>query len=158
MQEATADLDAIDKSILNALQLDGRMTNTDLAERIGLSPSACFRRVRRLEESGVIDHYTMRVSATAIGRPLSVFVEISLTSQNEDLLDEFEAVVGDCSEVRSCHLMASDADYLVHIECANMADYERIHRSHLAQLPGVAKLRSMVAIRAVTDHTNYQLD
>ena len=146
-------LDDLDRSILAVLQEDGRITNNDLADNVGLSPSACLRRVRRLEESGVIDRYVALVNRKAVGKPTSVFVEISLNSQHEDLLDEFEAKVGDCPEVMSCHLMAGQADYLIHVVCADVADFERIHRSHLAQLPGIAQLRSSFAIRAVTSTT-----
>jgi Lrp/AsnC family leucine-responsive transcriptional regulator len=151
------DLDATDRAILNLLQDNGRMTNADLADAVHLSPSAALRRVRRLEDSGVIDKYVMLVDSAAIGRPTSVFVEMTLTSQHEDVLDEFEAKVVEIPEVMSCHLMAGTADYLVHVVCADVADYERIHRSHLAQLPGLAQMHSSFAIRTVTERTAYSL-
>ncbi len=151
-------LDATDHAILAHLQQDGRMTNADLAERVHLSPSAVLRRVRRLEEAGVIDRYVMLVNPAAIGRPTSVFVEISLRSQQEDVLDAFEAAVVHIPEVMSCHLMAGAADYLVHVVCADVADYERIHRAHLAQLPGISQLQSSFAIRTVAERTAYSLD
>lgn len=106
---------------------------------------------------GVIDRYVALVDPAHVGRATSVFVEISLSSQHEDLLDDFEAAVGGCPEVMSCHLMAGSADYLVHVMCADVADYERIHRSHLALLPGVANLRSSFAIRRVLDTTAHTL-
>ena len=106
------DLDAIDRSILNELQSDARMSNAELADRVGLSPSACYRRVRRLEEDGVIAGYVMIVDPEAINRSLDVFVEISLVSQSETNLRRFEKEVVECPEVMSCHLMAGDADYL----------------------------------------------
>ncbi|MDH5237574.1 MAG: Lrp/AsnC family transcriptional regulator [Acidimicrobiia bacterium] len=151
------DLDATDRAILAELQHDGRMTVAELAERIHLSSSAVLRRMRRLETAGVIDRYVMLVDRHAIGRPTSVFVEISLTSQHEDLLDEFEAAVGSCPEVMSCHLMSGQYDYLLHVAVADVADYERVHRSHLAVLPGVAQLRSSFALRTVLDKTAYEL-
>lgn len=151
------DLDATDKAILALLQADGRMTNVQLADRVHLSQSAVLRRVRRLEDSGVVDRYVMLVNASAIGRPTSVFVEISLSSQHEDVLDAFEDAVVQIPEVMSCHLMAGAADYLMHVVCADVADYERIHRSHIAQLPGVAQLRSNFAIRTVAERTAYDL-
>ena len=150
-------LDRVDHAILNVLQNDARVSNVDLAERVNLSPSACLRRVKRLESVGVIDRYVTLVDPTLIGRPTSVFVEISLSGQHEDLLDAFEAKVGECPEVMSCHLMAGNADYLVHVVCADVADYERIHRSHLAQLPNVARLRTSFALRTVTGKTEHQL-
>ena len=151
------DLDRTDVAILNLLQADGRMTNADLAEAIHLSASATLRRVRRLEESGVIHRYVMLIDPARIGLPTSVFVEISLSSQQEGVLDEFEARVVEIPEVMSCHLMAGQADYLLHVVCADVADYERIHRSQIAQLPGVATLRSNFAIRTVSNPTHYLL-
>lgn len=151
------DLDATDRAILALLQANGRMTNADLALAVHLSPSAVLRRVRRLEESGVIAKYVMLVDPAAIGRPTSVFVEMTLSSQHEDVLDEFEAKIVQIPEVMSCHLMAGTADYLVHVVCADVADYERIHRSELAQLPGLAQLHSSFAIRTVTERTAYSL-
>lgn len=151
------DLDTTDVAILDILQSDGRMTNAELAEAVHLSPSATLRRVRRLEESGVIARYVMLLDPVTVGLGTSVFVEITLSSQREDVLDEFEAAVVEIPEVMSCHLMAGQADYLLHVVCSDVADYERIHRSHIAQLPGVARLRSNFAIRTVSAHTNYVL-
>jgi len=147
------ELDELDRRLLHELQIDGRASATELGRRVGLSPSAALRRVRRLEDSGVIESYAAVVDPTRVGRGTLVFVEISLTGQHEDLLDAFEAQVGECPEVMSCHLMAGNSDYLVHVTCADVADYERIHRSHLALLPGVANLRSSFAIRRV--HTSW---
>ncbi|MDH3307168.1 MAG: Lrp/AsnC family transcriptional regulator [Acidimicrobiia bacterium] len=150
-------LDALDRAILTLLQQEGRITNADLASRVHLSASACLRRVKRLEESGIIDRYAAVLNRQAIGLPTSVFVEVSLSSQHEDLLDEFESVVMNAPEVLSCHLMAGAADYLIHIVCDGVEDYERIHRSHLAQLPHVMRLRSSFAIRNVGDRTHVEL-
>lgn len=149
-------LDSTNRAILNALQEDGRMSNAALAARVHLSPSACLRRVRRLEESGVIDRYVALLDPTKIGRGTDVFVEISLESQAEEVLDAFEAVVADAPEVMSCHLMAGTADYLVHLVVADVADYERLHRTHLAKLPGVATVHSSFAIRAVHSGTAHR--
>jgi len=151
------DLDAVDRSILRNLQNDGRMSNADLAEAIGLSPSACHRRVRRLETDGAIERYAALVNRDAVGRGVSVFVEISLESQREELLDEFEAAVQEVPHVMSCHLMAGMSDYLVHVTCEDVADYETIHREHIAVLPGVTRVRSSFAIRTVADTTALDL-
>ena len=149
--------DELDRAILNALQDDGRLTNADLADQIGLSASACHRRVRRLESDGVIERYAAMVNRELVGRGVSVFVEISLESQREELLDEFEAAVKDVPHVQSCHLMAGMSDYLVHVTCKDVADYETIHRESLAVLPGVTRLRSNFAIRTVADTTTLNL-
>ncbi len=152
------DLDDIDHSILNSLQVDGRLTNADLAERIELSPSACHRRVRRLESDGIIERYAAVLNRELVGRGVSVFVEISLESQRAELLDSFEEAVAQIPHVMSCHLMAGNADYLVHVTCADVADYETIHREHIAVLPGVTSVRSSFAIRTVADTTALDLE
>ena len=151
------ELDVIDHAILDVLQADGRVSNADLAESIGLSASACHRRVRRLETDGVIDHYAAMVNRQLVGRGVSVFVEISLESQREDVLDAFEDAVSNVPHVQSCHLMAGNADYLVHVTCADVADYETIHREYIALLPGVTQVRSSFAIRTITDTTALDL-
>jgi Lrp/AsnC family leucine-responsive transcriptional regulator len=151
-------LDDIDHTILSNLQADGRLTNADLAESIGLSASACHRRVRRLEADGVIERYAALVNRELVGRGVSVFVEISLESQREELLDAFEAAVNNVPHVQSCHLMAGNADYLVHVTCADVADYETIHREYIAVLPGVTQVRSSFAIRTITDSTALDLE
>ncbi|MEA2003199.1 MAG: Lrp/AsnC family transcriptional regulator [Actinomycetota bacterium] len=151
-------LDSTDKAILTQLGVDGRMSNVALAETVHLSPSACLRRVRRLEDGGVIDRYAAVIDPAMIGKATSVFVDISLSSQREDLLDAFEAAVTEVPGVMSCHLMAGDADYVVQILCADVADYERIHRTYLSRLPGVTRLRSSFALRTVCSKPAYELE
>ncbi|MBT5138960.1 MAG: Lrp/AsnC family transcriptional regulator [Acidimicrobiaceae bacterium] len=145
------ELDATDRAIIAELQRDGRATHVALADLVHLSPSACLRRVRRLEDEGVISGYVARLDREAVGLGTTVFIEISLNSQNEDLLDEFENAVRQVPEVVSCYLMAGNSDYLVKVAVADVADYERIHRTHMARLPGVANLRSSFALRAVAE-------
>lgn len=151
------ELDATDHTILEYLQKDGRVTNIELADRIGLSPSATLRRVRALEETGVISGYAALVDPSTIARGTSVFVEISLSSQQESVLDTFEDAVATHPSVMSCHLMAGDADYLVHVVCEDVGHYEQLHRTHFAQLPGVARIRSSFALRTVVDRIDYEL-
>lgn len=151
------ELDAMDRALLDLLQRDARMTNAALAEAVHLSPSACLRRVRRLEEMGVITRYVAVLDRELIGRGTSVFVEITLTSQHEDRLDEFEAAIVDVPEVLSCHLMAGNADYLVHVATDDVADYERIHRTSLARLPHVAQVQSSFALRTVSERKAHDL-
>lgn len=152
------DLDATDRAILDSLQVDGRITNAELADKVGLSPSASLRRVRALEDSGVIDRYVMLVDPSKIGRPTTVFVEISLSTQFETHLDSFEAAIVECPEVMSCHLMAGDADYLIKVACADVSDYERVHRDWISKLPGVSRIRSSFAIREVHQRTGFDLN
>lgn len=143
------DLDATDRNILNRLQSDGRMTNAELAERVHLSPSACLRRVHRLEAQGVIAGYAMLVNAEALGLGTTVFVEVTLTGQAEDLLTDFEIAVRDVPAVMECYLMAGDADYLLRVVVADVQDFERIHKEYLSRLPHVARIRSIFAMRTV---------
>ena len=149
--------DAIDKSILELMQSDGRISNADLAERINLSPSACLRRVRQLEEAGVIEGYAALVSPAAVGKPSNVFVEVSLASQSEFSLNSFESAVAECPEVMECYLMAGDSDYLLRVVAADAADYERIHKTHLSRLPNVSRIRSQFTLRAVCKKTSYEI-
>ena len=153
MNQAKNDLDDVDRAIVRLLQQDGRMANVDLAEAVHLSPSACLRRVRRLEEGGSIDRYVALVDPSAIGLGTDVFVEITLVGQDEGTLEEFERAVSERPEIMSCHLMAGDFDYLVHVVVRDVADYEVLHRTHLAQLPGVARMVSSFALRPICDRT-----
>ncbi|PWB42044.1 MAG: AsnC family transcriptional regulator [Rhodocyclales bacterium] len=147
------DLDKTDRKMLALLQADGRMTNAELAQRISLSPSACLRRVQRLEAAGVIAGYVALVSQEAVGRPTSIFVEVTLKSQSEEALKAFERAVRACPDVMECYLMSGDADYLIRVVAADTQDYERIHKQHLTRLPGVARIRSSFALRAVCKKT-----
>lgn len=151
------DLDALDRTILNELQRDGRLSNTELAATIGLSASATLRRTRSLERQGIIDGYVALVDPARLGRGTTVFVEITLDNQSEVTLDRFEAAIATCPEVVSCHLMAGDADYLVQVACADVEDYERVHRDWLSTFPGVARIRSSFALRAVCKRTAIDL-
>ena len=144
------DLDKTDRKILALLQADGRMTNADLAQHISLSPSACLRRVQRLEESAVISGYVALVRQEAVGRPTSIFVEVTLKSQSEESLKAFERAVRACPDIMECYLMSGDADYLIRVVAADTQDYERIHKQHLTRLPGVARIRSSFALRAIS--------
>jgi len=150
-------LDVVDRAILGLLQEDGRIANVDLAEAVHLSPSACLRRVRRLEESGRIDRYVALVDPAAVGLGTDVFVEITLTGQDEATLEAFEVAVSERPEIMNCHLMAGQFDYLVHVVVRDVADYEVLHRTHLAQLPGVARMVSSFALRPICNRTAYPL-
>jgi Lrp/AsnC family leucine-responsive transcriptional regulator len=147
------ELDATDRRILAALQKDAKVTNADLSERVNLSPSACHRRVQRLEEDGVIAAYVALLNPRRMGRPTTVFVEITLQSQAEDLLDAFEREVAKVPDILECHLMAGTADYLIKIMAEDTEDFARIHRRYLARLPGVRQMQSSFALRTVVQTT-----
>lgn len=149
----TSELDATDRRILGVLQKDGRITNADLSEQVNLSPSACHRRVQRLEEDGFIASYVALLDTRKMGRPTTVFVEITLQSQAEDLLDAFEREVAKVPDILECHLMAGTADYLIKIMAQDTEDFARIHRQHLSRLPGVRQMQSSFALRTVVKTT-----
>ncbi len=142
-------LDAIDRRILSIVQTDGRISNADLALRVHLSASACHRRVQRLEQIGLITGYAALVDARKLGRPTTVFVEITLAGQADEVLESFERAVRAIPEVLECHLMAGNADYLLKVVVEDTDDFARIHRQHLARLPGVAQMHSSFALRTV---------
>tara|TARA_R110002051_G_scaffold165688_1_gene236516 strand:- start:22912 stop:23388 length:477 start_codon:yes stop_codon:yes gene_type:complete len=146
-------LDDIDVAILTELQEHGRLTNSELAERAGLSASACHRRVKTLEGSGVIDRYVAILSEKALGRGITVYVQVTLDNQKRDTLVAFETAVETVPEVMECYLMSGDADYLVRVLVRDANDYERVHREVLSGLPGVARLVSSFTIRRVFART-----
>ena len=143
------DLDAIDLRILGALQENARIANTELAAAVGLSPAPCLRRVRALEERGVIRKHVTLVSPAAVGLPVSVFVSISLERQVEEALKRFERVILARPEVMECYLMTGDADYLLRVVCADLGAYERFVLDHLTKVPGVSSIRSSFALKQV---------
>jgi Lrp/AsnC family leucine-responsive transcriptional regulator len=142
-------LDATDRRILTVLQKEGRITNADLSERVNLSPSACHRRVQRLEEEGYIAAYVALLDARRMQRPTTVFVEVTLRSQADEILDAFEREVARVPDILECHLMAGSADYLLKILAQDTEDFARIHRQYLTRLPGVAQINSSFALRTV---------
>ena len=146
-------LDRTDRAILHELQMDGRISNVRLAEQVNLSESACLRRVKLLEDAGVIGGYAMLISQAAVGLPGNVFVEIALNRQRREDQDAFEAALVQVPEVMECYLMSGEYDYLLRVVVADAADYERIHHEQLTSLPGVARVRSSFALRAVTKRT-----
>ena len=142
-------LDAIDRKILTALQADGRLSNVELAERVGLSPSPCLRRVRLLEQAGIIDRYVALVNQGAVGLPVSVFISIKLEHQQEEDLDRFEAEVSAYPEVLECYLMTGTQDYLLRVVVADLAAYERFLKTKLTRVPNVASIESSFALKQV---------
>ena len=150
-------IDKYDKLILAALQEDGRISNVQLANRVSLSESACLRRVRALEESGMISRYAALLSQNEAGLPGNVFVQIGLHREVESELSAFEDAVRGIPEVMECYLMSGEFDYLLRVVVADMADFERIHKTELTRLPGVARVNSSFAIRTVQRKTQLPL-
>jgi DNA-binding Lrp family transcriptional regulator len=142
-------LDRTDRLLLEVLQQDARITNAALAERVHLSESACLRRVRALESSGLIAGYGARIDQEKAGLPVNVFVHITLDRQDQTDLQAFESAVRRIPEVMECYLMSGDYDYLIRVVVADTADFERVHSQELTRLPGVARVHSSFALRAV---------
>ena len=151
------DLDKIDLRILAELQANARLRNVELADKIGLSPSPCLRRVRRLEDLGVIRGYATLVDQQAVDLPVSVFIQVTLEKQIEPALESFERSIREWPEVMECYLMSGEFDYLLRVVVANMADFERIHKESLTRLPGVARVNSSFGIRTVQRKTELPL-
>jgi DNA-binding Lrp family transcriptional regulator len=146
-------LDRTDQALIAELQRDGRLSNRDLAERVHLSESACLRRVRALEQAGVIDRYAALVNQAKVGLPGNVFVSITLNRQEQADLRAFEEAVRRVPEVMECYLMTGQQDYLLRVVVSDPADFERLHSQHLTRLPGVARVHSSFALRTVRKST-----
>lgn len=150
---ALIELDDRDRLILRLLQGEGRLSNAELAERVALSPSACLRRVRLLEESGLISRYVMLLDEARVGLPGVAFVQVTLDQQGRGALDAFERAALQHDEILECYLLAGAADYLVRIAYRDSADLERIHTAVLTRMPGVVRVHSTLALRTVKKTT-----
>jgi Lrp/AsnC family leucine-responsive transcriptional regulator len=142
-------LDGIDRRILRALQENGRIQNVDLAEKVGLSPSPCLRRVKLLEESGVIERYVALLDPAKIGVGLTVFARIWLTGQDVETVDHFVAEVKRLPEVVECHLMAGDCDFLLRVVAADLEAYRQFQADHLTRITGVQSVKTDVPMQKV---------
>ena len=142
-------LDKRDRQILNLLQDNGRLSNAELAEKVSLSPSACLRRVKQLEESGLIAGYHMQLDMKACGMSGAAFVFVTLDSQGRETLARFERAIRTINEIQDCYLLAGEYDYMLRIIYRDAADLERIHHDILTNLPGVVRVNSTLTLRAV---------
>ena len=143
-------LDEIDLRILDQMQGDARLSNVDLAERVGLSPSPCLRRLRKLETDGVIQGYMTFVDQAKVGLPVSVFISVALKEQSESALEEFETSVSTLPQVMECYLMTGTADYLLRVVTQDLSDYERFLKNHLTRIPAIASIQSSFALKQVS--------
>jgi Lrp/AsnC family transcriptional regulator, leucine-responsive regulatory protein len=151
-------IDATDRRILRVLQSEAKLTNVELAERVGLSPSPCLARVRGLERDGIIDRYVALVRPEALGHNISVFIQVTLERQIETALEAFEARIASFDEVMECYLMTGDSDYLVRLVVPDIAALERFIVKELTTIPGVANIRSSFALKQVKYKTALPLD
>ena len=146
-------MDRIDRKILRKLQDNARISNVDLAQEAGLSPSACLRRVSQLERAGVIDGYHAALNAARLGHDVLVLVQISLAGQSAGMLAEFEAAITKVPQVLACFLIAGEGDYILRIAARDVADYGRLHAEQLSALPHVRRMESSFVIREVCNRS-----
>jgi DNA-binding Lrp family transcriptional regulator len=144
-------MDAKDRQIVRALQKDGRLTNQELADRVALSPSPCLRRVRLLEERGIITGYAARVDAKAYGLAVTAYIRIALQRHEKDSVRTFEARVTEIDEILECYLMTGDADYLLKVMVADLDAYEAFVRNRLHAIPGIASINTSLVYGVVKD-------
>jgi len=142
-------VDSLDHAILRQLQADGRLTNVDLADRVRLSPSACLRRVRALEQAGAIRGYHAEIDPAAVGRGFEVTVHVELTLKDRDTVEAFEAGIATFEEVIECRRMFGVPDYVIRVAVGDPAAYEAFYMGKLAQLPGLARVNSQFAMKVV---------
>ncbi len=151
-------LDMFDLSILAVLQQDARISNVDLADRVGLSPSACSRRLDQLEANDVIEGYQAVLSNKALGQTITAIVHITLDGQSEDHLARFEKAIAICPHIVACFLMSGECDYIVRVNARDMAEFEHIHKNWLSVLPGVSRIQSSFAMREVINRANIDIN
>ena len=146
---ANFELTDVDRRILKVMQEDGRMTIQAIGERVGLSASPCLRRIRRMEQAGIITAYSITLDQKAVGLPVSVFVSIKLERQRAEQLDRFGEAIADWPEVMECYLMTGQFDYLLRVVCADLAAYEAFIREKLTRVDGVSSIESSFALGQV---------
>lgn len=152
------ELDDVDRAILDALQENGRMTNVDLARLAGLTAPPCLRRLRALEEGGVIEGYHAQLSSVALGYSITVFALVSLKSQAEDDLRSFEAHVAQLSRVRECHMLNGEIDFILKIVAHDLQDFQTFLTTHLTPAPNVSSVKTSLTIRTSKDEPGVPVD
>ena len=143
------ELDEIDRRILTALQKDGRLQNVELAKKVGLSPSPCLRRVKLLEENGIIERYVALLDAAKIGMGLTVFARVWLKGQDNETVNKFTNEIKKLSQVVECHLMAGDCDFLLRIVAADLDDYRRFQLEHLTRIEVVQNVKTEIPMQKI---------
>ena len=147
----SAELDELDAAILAYLERHGRATNYEVGEAVGLSASAASRRIVALESSGAIRGYRAVIDDRLLGKPMTVYIRVTLERQSASVLSAFEAAVRHCHDIVSCHLLAGQYDYILVARVAGMDDYGRLHQNELSRLPGVTRLETSFALRDVLE-------
>ena len=156
-QDPGAKLDTIDRALLEVLQVDAKLTNLELAERVHLSPSACLRRVKALEESGVIAQYVALIDPKTVGRHGTSYTIVNLEKLTRSTMDTFEQAIRAVPEIHDCFYVAGTNDYLLRFTYRDAADLEQFHTDVLMRLPGVMRSNSMLVLRTVKRTTALQI-
>ena len=151
---SSKEIDKIDRNILNELQRDGRISNVELSKRIGLSPTPCLERLRRLERQGYILGYTAVLNPQMLDASLLVFVEVTLIRSTSDIFEKFSAAVNDLDEIQECHLVSGDFDYLLKTRVPDMKAYRRLLGETLLVLPNVGDTRTYVVMEELKQTNN----
>ena len=152
------DLDRIDRNILIELQKSGRISNVELAEKVGLSASPCLERVKRLEQEGYIKGYHAKVDPHKLGAAMLVFVEITLSKTSVDIFEEFSAAVDLHDDIQECYLVSGNFDFLLKARVADMSSYRKLLGDTLLRLPGVSESRTYVVMEEVKDSTQLKIN
>ena len=150
-------MDRIDKRILSILQKDGHISMSRLSDQVGLSLSACHRRVKLLEADGKISHYAARLNRRKIGLEFQVFIEIKLISQRREDIAAFEEAIAEMEEVLECHLISGEFDYLIRVAARSTQDFERLYRGRLSEIPSVTHTKTLLSLSTVKEFQGYHL-
>ncbi len=151
-------MDRLDAKILSILQRDGQISMARLSEAVGLSLSACHRRVKIMEAEGVISHYAARLNRCALGLEIQVFIEVKLSSQRREDIEAFEAAIRAMDDVLECYLISGEFDFLMRVAARSAADYERLYREKLSEIPSVQQMKTLLSLGTVKEFRGYNLE
>ena len=151
-------MDSIDRTILKTLQKDGQIPMARLCEHVGLSLSACHRRVKILEERGKIAGYAARLDRMKIGLELQIFIEIKIVSTREEDINAFESAISNMPEILECHLISGEFDYLVRVASRDTRDYEHLYRNRLSRIPSVSEMKTLMTVSTVKEFSGFHLE
>lgn len=151
-------MDKLDRHILSVLQGNGQISMARLSEQVGLSLSACHRRVKLMESSGVISNYAARLNRKAVGLEIQVFIEVKLTSQRKDDITSFESAIQQMPEILECHLISGEFDYLIRLAARNTDAYENLYRNRLSLIPSVAQMKTLLSLSTVKEFRGFHLE
>lgn len=150
-------MDSVDRKILSVLQTDGAISMARLSEMVGLSVSACHRRVKLLEAEGIILNYAARLNRRALGLELQVFIEAKLVSERRDDMEAFEAAIREMPEVLECHLISGEFAYLLRVAARNTEDYEKLYRERLSQIPSISQMKTLLTLGTVKEFRGFHV-